>query len=78
MHFLIYVVNFNVVMFCILFIYIKKSDDVLQGISKLDYLLRVSVFQVYKNEKERLSARDTMSSLEDEHAVFTVVDRKGT
>lgn len=27
----------------------KKTDDVLQGVSKLDYLLKVSVFQIYKN-----------------------------
>lgn len=27
----------------------KKTDDILQGISKLDYLLKVSVFQVFKN-----------------------------
>lgn len=28
---------------------VKSADDILQGLSKLDYLLKVSVFQVYKN-----------------------------
>jgi hypothetical protein len=32
----------------------KKPDDIIQGISKLDYLLKVSVFQRFKNvELER-------------------------
>ena len=30
-------------------LYVKSTEDVLQGISKLDYLLKVSVFQIYKN-----------------------------
>lgn len=30
---------------------IKRSDDILQGINKLDYLLKVSVFQKYKDPK---------------------------
>lgn len=29
-------------------LYIKSNDDVLQGISKLDYLLKVSIFQYVK------------------------------
>jgi hypothetical protein len=29
----------------------KSSQDILQGVSKLDYLLKVSVFQKYKNEE---------------------------
>ena len=29
---------------------LKKSDDMLQGISKLDYLLKISIFQVYKDK----------------------------
>lgn len=36
----------------------KKTDDILQGISKLDYLLKVSVFQIYKDrelEKRKFS-----------------------
>ena len=35
-------------------IFVKKSSDILQGISKLDYLLKVSYFQRYKDpEKEK-------------------------
>ena len=35
----------------------KRTDDILQGISKLDYYVKVSVFQVYKdNEKERIKS----------------------
>jgi len=32
-------------------LYLKKIDDALQGINKLDYLLKVSVFQYYKDPK---------------------------
>ena len=28
----------------------KRTDDILQGISKLDHLIKVSIFQVYKNK----------------------------
>ena len=31
-------------------IMLKNSKDLLQGISKLDYLLKVSVFQKYKDK----------------------------
>ena len=30
-------------------VFVKKSKDLLQGISKLDYLLKVSYFQRYKD-----------------------------
>ena len=29
---------------------VKSSQDILQGVNKLDYLLKVSVFQKYKDE----------------------------
>lgn len=32
-------------------LYIKRVEDVIQGINKLDILLKVSCFQKYKNEK---------------------------
>jgi len=28
----------------------KRSEDILEGINKLDYLLKVSVFQIYKDK----------------------------
>lgn len=34
---------------CVAVIMFKKNDDILQGINKLDYLLKASVFQKYKN-----------------------------
>jgi hypothetical protein len=36
-------------------LYIKSTDDILQGISKLDHLLKVSVFQKYIEEHLRTS-----------------------
>ena len=33
---------------------IKSTDDILQGINKLDYLIKVSVFQRYKNKRLEL------------------------
>jgi len=41
------------ILLCFSIILIKSSTDCLQGISKLDYLIKVSVFQVYKNENLR-------------------------
>ena len=31
-------------------IQLKRTDDILSGISKLDYLLKISLFQKYKGE----------------------------
>jgi hypothetical protein len=31
-------------------VYLKKNEDMLQGFSKLDYYLKVSIFQKYKDE----------------------------
>ena len=43
-----------VAMLTIIFLlYMKSTDDILQGISKLDYLLKVSIFQIYKDPKLR-------------------------
>ena len=32
-------------------IYLKSTQDIFQGINKLDHLLKVSIFQKYKNKK---------------------------
>ena len=37
------------VMIYIAIIFVKSHIDILQGISKLDYLVKVSVFQVFKD-----------------------------
>lgn len=49
-HFFIYVVNLPSFMICYTIIIIKPDDDVLQGVNKLDYLLKVSIFQMYKRD----------------------------
>ena len=35
--------------FAFIIVRVKSSQDILQGVSKLDHLLKVSVFQKYKN-----------------------------
>lgn len=54
----------NDVLLCFAIIKVKSPQDVIQGISKLDYLLKVSVFQIYKDPKLRLTKYqiDRMSS----------------
>ena len=37
------------ILICFAIVMIKGTNDCLQGISKLDYLIKASVFQVYKN-----------------------------
>ena len=39
-------------MMCFAIIYIKSTDDILQNISKLDYLLKVSFFQRERTDAE--------------------------
>ena len=46
-------------------LYIKKPNDVLQGINKLDNLLKVSVFQYYK-DKSLYRAHSLVSADADE------------
>ena len=45
----------NDVFICYSIIFLKSPQDVIQGISKLDYLLKVSVFQIYKDPNLRLT-----------------------
>lgn len=44
---------------------IKKQQDVLQGVSKLDYLLKVSVFQKYKNPDLEIRKLTLTTSVDD-------------
>lgn len=37
---------------------VKSSRDILQGVNKLDHLLKVSVFQVYKNYDLEVDKKD--------------------
>ena len=36
-------------------LFVKSSEDILQGVSKLDNLLKVSVFQKYKRQDDNVS-----------------------
>ena len=36
---------------CLVLVRFKSSQDILQGVSKLDYYLKVSVFQKYKDQQ---------------------------
>ena len=36
----------------VLVLYLKKEEDILQGINKLDFLLKVSIFQIFKIRAE--------------------------
>lgn len=47
---------------CLVVIKVKSSKDILQGVSKLDYLLVVSVFQI---QKEPEGSRQTSFQTED-------------
>lgn len=61
---------FDILIATVLF-FVKSPEDVLQGVSKLDYLLKVSVFQKYVNEANAL---DTESSEEQETQAKKVDD----
>ena len=50
-------------------VYLKDTQDILQGISKLDYLVKLSIFQRYKDS--RLNRPDSLSFGGD-----TFVDRE--
>ena len=50
--FLFCVLNFPSIIFSLVMLQLKRSDDLLSGISKLDYLLKISIFQRYKGEKQ--------------------------
>mmetsp|Transcript_3240 Transcript_3240/g.4934 ORF Transcript_3240/g.4934 Transcript_3240/m.4934 type:complete len:102 (+) Transcript_3240:1113-1418(+) len=55
----IYMFYFPITLMVMSLLYLKSSQDILQGISKLDYLLKVSVFQLYKDkELEEDDSRD--------------------
>jgi len=42
--FIYFVISFPVIAFCTIIINVKSSQDILQGISKLDYLMKASEF----------------------------------
>ena len=53
------------VLISIVVLKLKNEDDILQGISKLDYLLKISIFQKYKEqEKPSTISIDSESELD--------------
>ena len=58
--------HFDVLLLGYAIIILKSPQDILQGVNKLDYLLKVSVFQIYKDtdkeNKKRLLSLKTESS----------------
>ena len=44
--------NLPVLVFSIIILQVKRNDDLLSGISKLDYLLKISIFQRNKGPKQ--------------------------
>ena len=43
---------------------LKSTDDLLQGVNKLDYFIKASVFQIYKNQgREQLKHQSFNSSI---------------
>jgi len=48
---LIYILYIPITLVSSCLIFLKGSQDIIQGISKLDYLLKVSVFQHYKDKE---------------------------
>ena len=46
--------SFNTFAEALTILYLKKDEDILQGINKLDNLLKVSIFQVYKNKQKEI------------------------
>ena len=49
MHSCFYILELPSLLIALVIIRFKSSQDILQGVSKLDYLLKVSVFQKYKD-----------------------------
>ena len=54
-------------MLCITLIVFKSSKDVLQGISKLDYLIKVSCFQMYKDKNLEFQKNQRIESFYSEN-----------
>lgn len=48
LHFLVYVASLPSLLIMFVQIKVKGEHDLIQGINKLDYLLKVSIFQMYK------------------------------
>ena len=49
-------------MFAGIILFLKEEGDILQGINKLDYLLKVSIYQIYKNKQKQESKVESMRS----------------
>ena len=59
------IMKFDQLLICWLMVKVKSPDDILTGINKLDYLLKVSVFQIYKNPALQQNKRQMSTDFED-------------
>ena len=50
---LFWIMQFPQLFFCFIIIVLKSSKDIIQGISILDYLYKLSSLQIYKNQGRR-------------------------
>ena len=48
-----YITNLEIIVACMSVIYLKRQDDILQGVSKLDYLIKLSIFQKPRVKKKK-------------------------
>lgn len=59
----VFVINLNSAFVFVLLVRIKRSCDILSGISRLDNLIKLSVFQIYKDPELRLAQKKGAAGL---------------
>ena len=57
-------------------VFVKDKRDVLQGISKLDYFLKVSIFQIYKDKLLQTKKQEKLSIFFEPNMAEFLRDRK--
>lgn len=48
-----YAIDFNTLLYAFVILKVKSSQDILQGLSKLDHLIKISFFQRYRKGLEK-------------------------
>ena len=46
------ILSLNNILLCLVIVLLKSSQDILQGVNKLDYFLKVSIFQIFKDVQQ--------------------------
>lgn len=62
---------------CIAIIEFKSTKDCLQGIAKLDYLIKVSMFQIYRDDKLNKNKGRLLSSMNESSNLSHLLDTGG-